>query len=99
MTRELAIRYGPDGIRVISVLPGDIETGITDGWAKDTTAFSEHFRDMTPLNRAGSPDEVAELLLFLASKKASYITGTSIVIDGGRLAAIYPKSILREHGR
>ena len=96
MTRELAIRYGPHGVRVISVLPGDIDTGITDDWAGETQELRKYFQDVTPLDRPGSPDEVAELLVFLASDKASYITGTEIVIDGGRLAAIYPKSLFRK---
>jgi len=96
MTRELAIRYGPDGIRVVSVLPGDIDTGITDSWAVDPKALMAHFRDMIPIERAGQPEEVADLIFFLASDEARYISGTEIVIDGARSPALYPKSLWRK---
>jgi NAD(P)-dependent dehydrogenase (short-subunit alcohol dehydrogenase family) len=95
LTRELAVRFGPDGIRVITVTPGDIQTGITDAWAGDTAPWLAHWRDMTPIERAGQPEEVAKLIFYLCGDDAAYITGTEIVIDGGRLAAIYPKSLTK----
>lgn len=95
LTRELAVRFGPDGIRVITVTPGDIQTGITDAWAGDIVPWLAHWRDMTPIERAGQPEEVAKLILFLCGDDAAYITGTEVVIDGGRLAAIYPKSLTK----
>ena len=48
---------------------------------------------MTPMERSGRPEEVAELIVFLCGPHAGYVTGTEIVIDGGRLAAVYPKSL------
>jgi NAD(P)-dependent dehydrogenase (short-subunit alcohol dehydrogenase family) len=96
MTRELAIRYGPDNIRAVSVLPGDIDTGITDTWAVDAKALMAHFHDMLPIERAGRPEEVADLIFFLASDQAGYISGTEITIDGGRSPALYPKSLWRK---
>lgn len=95
LTRELAVRLGSAGIRALTVTPGHIETDISGQWAKDLQPWLDHCLDMTPLARGGQPEEVADLIVFLASDKAAFITGTEIVIDGGRLAAIYPESLRR----
>jgi meso-butanediol dehydrogenase/(S,S)-butanediol dehydrogenase/diacetyl reductase len=84
MTRALALDHGPDGVRVNTVDPGLIETGITVGMPKDARSRITSF---TPLRRSGQPEEIAHMIVFLASDHASFVTGANIPIDGGVGAA------------
>jgi len=86
MTRSAAIELGPLGIRVNSVHPGYINSPMTQGAPPETRARIDRLMAMQPIPRMGEPDEVAALVLFLASDEASYITGAQVVIDGGHLA-------------
>ena len=82
LTRVLALDYGPD-VRVNAVLPGAILTPL---WGKVTKKDLKHWSEMVPANRIGQPEDIARAVLFLASDEASFITGTSLVVDGGLLA-------------
>lgn len=83
MTKNAAITYVKDGIRVNSVHPGFIDTPLTQ--AQDP-AINEFVVGMTPMGRAGTPREIANGCLYLASDEASFVTGAELVIDGGYLA-------------
>ncbi len=83
LTRTLAIDFGPD-IRVNSVLPGAILTPL---WDKEKVPAKERRRyaKMVPAQRMGTGEDIANAVLYLASDEASFVTGTSLVVDGGML--------------
>ena len=82
MTRADAIDYAKDGIRVNCVCPGVIETPMTTG-SPEVTELLRPAIEIAPMARMGSPDEVADAVLFLCSERASFIQGHALVVDGG----------------
>jgi NAD(P)-dependent dehydrogenase (short-subunit alcohol dehydrogenase family) len=87
LTRCAALELAPKGVRVNAVNPGVVVTQIhrRGGMAEESyAAFLEHSRTTHPLGRVGTAEEVAELILFLASDRAAWITGATYSIDGGR---------------
>jgi NAD(P)-dependent dehydrogenase (short-subunit alcohol dehydrogenase family) len=87
LTRCAALELAPKGVRVNAVDPGVVVTNLhrTSGMAQEKyRKFLEHSTTTHPMGRVGKPEEVAELILFLASDRAGWITGTSVSIDGGR---------------
>lgn len=90
LTRQLALEYAQDNIRVLAVNPGTIETPLV---AEAAAAMGETVDSLRarwgaahPLNRIGQPQEIANVVLFLASDKASFMTGSYVNVDGGMLA-------------
>jgi NAD(P)-dependent dehydrogenase (short-subunit alcohol dehydrogenase family) len=87
LTHCVALEVASRGVRVNAVNPGVIVTALhrTSGMEEEAYAnFLEHSKTTHPLGRVGQPEEVAELILFLASPRAGWITGVSYSIDGGR---------------
>ena len=89
--RALAVEVGSDGIRVNAVAPGTIDTPMLQrdlgGMNREEAAsFLDRVKRANALGRIGEPREIADVVVFLASDAASYVTGTSIVVDGGYLA-------------
>ena len=80
LAKSLAKELGPSGIRVNCVAPGVIDTDMNQNL---TEADRDSLREETPLMRLGAPEDVAEAVLFLASEKASFITGQVLGVDGG----------------
>lgn len=86
--RTVANEWGPYGIRVNAVCPGLIRTRLTASSFSNTSVISKYFKHI-PLGRGGEPEEVAQAVMFLASDLASFITGTTLVVDGGQMASKY----------
>ena len=81
LTKSGALEYGPT-VRVNCVAPGHVRTPMTAVWEQMPDAFAP-IAEAIPLGRIGEADEIAEAILFLASDRASYITGQTLVVDGG----------------
>jgi NAD(P)-dependent dehydrogenase (short-subunit alcohol dehydrogenase family) len=87
LTRCTALELAPQGIRVNAVNPGVVETNLHKRGGMEEEkyrSFLEHSRTTHPLGRVGKPNEIAELIYFLASEKSAWITGVTYEIDGGR---------------
>jgi NAD(P)-dependent dehydrogenase (short-subunit alcohol dehydrogenase family) len=86
LNRALAVEYAGRGVRVNAVCPSYVETQIAiDYWNTfpDPAAERRRIEEVHPMNRIGQPEEVAAAVLFLASDEASFITGASLMVDGG----------------
>lgn len=81
-TKTIALQYASQGVRVNAVCPGPIDTPMLNNAFPDKDELKEYLEE-NPMKRAGTPDEVANLVLFLASQENSYITGGTYTIDGG----------------
>jgi NAD(P)-dependent dehydrogenase (short-subunit alcohol dehydrogenase family) len=83
LSQTLGMEYGPAGIRVNAVCPGYIDTPLLDGLDAQTRQV---LTDRHALGRMGRPEEVADAVVFLASDEASFVTGSSLMVDGGYTA-------------
>jgi 3-oxoacyl-[acyl-carrier protein] reductase len=95
MTRVLAGELGPDGITVNCYAPGMIPTDMNN-FARRSEAEKELLLDTLTLRRWGNPEDIADLICFLVSDRAGYITGTRIDVSGGKLATQMPWRAWRE---
>jgi 3-oxoacyl-[acyl-carrier protein] reductase len=100
LTYDLAALYGPAGIRVVTIAPGAIDTAMSstltntpaaDGRSEDS--IREFSESMAMLGRWGRPEEVAKTVAWIASDEASYLTGTTLVLDGGRSRMHMPPAV------
>ncbi|MEM1113031.1 MAG: SDR family NAD(P)-dependent oxidoreductase [Pseudomonadota bacterium] len=87
LSRNAAMEWGPRGVRVNTVVPGVFLTPPTEGLMPDEASQAATAASI-PIRRIGDPAECASAILFLASDEASYITGTELVVDGGRTAEL-----------
>lgn len=86
LTRQLAVDYGPDGIRINAVCPGPVLTERIRGYAEKGLTDLDRIAALTLLNRLADPAEIADVIAFLASDAASYIHGAAIMVDAGHSA-------------
>jgi 3alpha(or 20beta)-hydroxysteroid dehydrogenase len=83
MTKAAAVELGKHKIRVNSVHPGFIDTPMTRAQGLEGVDVDELFKEGVPLRRAGTPDDIVNMVLFLASEEGSYCTGAEFIVDGG----------------
>jgi NAD(P)-dependent dehydrogenase (short-subunit alcohol dehydrogenase family) len=85
LTRVAALDYAADGVRVNAIAPGPI---LTDGLARAGPAAQQAAATAMPMQRIGRPEEVAAAALWLSSDESAYVTGTTVILDGGELAGV-----------
>jgi NAD(P)-dependent dehydrogenase (short-subunit alcohol dehydrogenase family) len=83
LVRALAVEWGPRGVNVNAVGPGIIETSLTKAYMEEFPERVEAAIAHTPLRRIGKPEDVADVVLFLASDASRFITGQTVYVDGG----------------
>jgi len=86
LTRTAALEYATQGIRVNCLCPGVIDTPMVQRFTSASPELAEQLKQTEPVGRFGRPEEVAELALFLASDRSSFLTGAVIPVDGGFVA-------------
>ncbi|MBX7224028.1 MAG: SDR family oxidoreductase [Blastocatellia bacterium] len=89
LSKSMAVRYGPNGIRVNTICPGFVPTDLNKHLIDDAPDPLERRREYEagyPLRRLGTPQDVAHAALYLASREASWVTGATLVVDGGLMA-------------
>jgi NAD(P)-dependent dehydrogenase (short-subunit alcohol dehydrogenase family) len=94
LTKAMAIDHGHEGVRVNCILPGYIDAGLAEGYFQSQTDPAQARIDAGKLHalwRIGKPEEVARVAVFLVSDDASFITGSSVVVDGGFGSGLPPK--------
>src|SRR5437868_8190948 len=86
MTQSYALELGPKGVRVNAIAPGLIQTALSEYYWKDEERWGQMMKAQ-PIKHLGKPHEIAEIAVLLASEGSSYLTGQTIVVDGGRILA------------
>jgi 2-dehydro-3-deoxy-D-gluconate 5-dehydrogenase len=89
LTRSLAAAWAADNIQVNSILPGWIDTDLTQGARRMLPALHDKVLDRTPAKRWGTPEDFAGVAVFLSSHASDYVTGTALPVDGGFSSSIF----------
>jgi NAD(P)-dependent dehydrogenase (short-subunit alcohol dehydrogenase family) len=83
LTKSLAVEWGDRGVRVNAIAPGYMRTDLVDEVLEANPEMAETWLENTPMGRLGQPEELRELVVYLASDASSYMTGSTVVMDGG----------------
>ena len=83
LCQNASVKWGEKGARIISVSPGIIMTPMAEEAARKYPERMQHLESITPLKRTGKPEDIANVVKFLVSDEASFVTGTDLLVDGG----------------
>lgn len=83
LTESAAVSWGPEGIRVNAIAPGNTATEMIDTWQSDSPGLVDRLVASTPLRRSADPEEIAQAAAWLLSDRASFVTGATLRVDGG----------------
>jgi len=83
LTKSAAVEFGKQGIRVNAILPGVVDTDMYQRFAGEKPEFRAQMTAMHPIGRMGKPDDIADAAIWLSSSKSSFVTGHSLLVDGG----------------
>ena len=86
LTKSVAVEFGKQGIRVNAILPGVVDTDMYKRFAGDKPEFRAQMNALHPIGRIGKPEDIAEAAIWLSSSKSSFVTGHSLLVDGGYTA-------------
>ena len=86
LTKSAAVEFGKQGIRVNAILPGVVDTDMYQRFAGEKPEFRAQMTAMHPIGRMGKPDDIADAAIWLSSSKSSFVTGHSLMVDGGYTA-------------
>jgi NAD(P)-dependent dehydrogenase (short-subunit alcohol dehydrogenase family) len=86
LTKSAAVEFGKQGIRVNAVLPGVIDTDMFQRFAGEKPEFRSQMSALQPIGRIGKAEEIADAAIWLSSSKSSFVTGHSLMVDGGYTA-------------
>ncbi len=86
LTKSAALEYAKSGIRINAMAPGLIETDMVRGFFEGKPQFMEKAKAMHPIGRLGKPEEIANAVVWLCSDKASFVTGHTMIVDGGQIS-------------
>ena len=86
LTKSLAVEYAKQGIRINAIAPGPVDTGMPQRGTSSKEALDNYISTFVPMDRMGTAPEVAEAVVWLCSDAATFVTGTTLAIDGGYLA-------------
>jgi NAD(P)-dependent dehydrogenase (short-subunit alcohol dehydrogenase family) len=92
LTRAMAIECAPQGVRVNAVSPGTIDTPLLQAYfdsCPDPVRARSEFLKFHPIGRFGTPEDIGEMVAFLGSPQAGFVTGTEIIVDGGMTALLF----------
>ncbi len=86
LTRSTALEYAADGIHINAIQPGFVDTHILESMYQNVPGIDQTLKTLHPWGRTGRPEEIARMAVYLAGEGASWVTGSSMVVDGGYLA-------------